>query len=266
MNQISHLVKKALESAYGRMEEQGAIKKGFSELANRAEKFKEKSSHAFKKISDEFTANVHGQSPLKNIRHQLESVQRKFINLSHSTRQEVAETLSKPVARSGLRVEIRVDWPSAVKSDLTVISGEFAYGLMGQASARYKEKEMDTAREVKNFLSDNAKTCHRFSTRASAAKEMVCLSKIDYGIDPGKSKGRILEAVGDTPGAIVLQVQPDTVEAGSLGFSDTCLLANLAAARELNDEARKNNIDRSITFVLPHRYKGVLQRLSELNE
>ena len=84
-------------------------------------------------------------------------------------------------------------------------------------------------------------------------------------MEPSLIEDRILKAVGDTEGAIVIRVQANLIFPDHEEFSDECLKANLAAARRLNADAREKNIERSITFILPPAYAGVLERMQALD-
>lgn len=239
--------------------------KGLQNLAEVANQFKEKSNRALQRVSKAIGSDGRSSGPLKNIRRQIDTLSRGLGRVTIDVKQEALELMSKPAAKAGFGVDVRAGWSAVVKSDLTVVPGEFAVRLVSAAEHKFKEKESNTAREVRNFFNDDIKSFYRFTTRAAAAKEIVCLSKMGIEISPRDIEQRILIAVGDTPGAIVIQVQPDRVVDGYPKFSDEALKANLAAAHRLNADAREKNIDRSITFVLPPQYGEVLERLQAFN-
>jgi hypothetical protein len=244
-----------------------SLDKGLQKLPAVARELTGKSIRAFKAIKNAVPDGASIQPFLRNIREQMgQSIERVFNRTAYELKQTKAEVMSKPPKRSGLGIEVRTGWVTAMKSDLTVVSGGFAKGQMRGAAKFYGGKERKTYGQLHSYLANPIQPSHRFSTKTTAAKEMVCFPQTRASITPKEIEDRIFQAVGDTAGAIVIQVEPDVIQAGDLKFSDECLKANLAAARRLNADARQKKIDRSITFVLPSTYGEILQRLSDMNK
>jgi hypothetical protein len=265
MKSISSAIQKIRTEVRQEVGKAPKLDNGLKNLATVANEFKEKSNRALHAVSKAIGGEGLLSESLKNIRHQIHTISRGLDRMAIDMRQQALELMSKPAAKSGFHIDIRAGWSAAVKSDLTVVSGESALFLMKAAEVKYKEKESDTAKAVKNFFFNNAETCHRFTTLASAAKEMVCLSRIGLEINPDDIEKRIFAAVGDSTGAIVIEIQPDGVVNGHPTFSDDALKANLAAARRLNSDARQKHIDRAVTFILPPQNSEVLERLQAFN-
>jgi hypothetical protein len=266
MKSLSSAIQKCRDEFRAEFGKEDTLHKGLKQLANVAGEIKGKSICAFNAVKNAVSDHASPQIFLKNIRSQIDqSIDRAFHRSAYELKQKKAELLSKPPKSSGFGIDIRAGWITAMKSDLTVVSGGFAKGQMRGAAKLYGGKEMDTLSQLSNYLDNPIKPSHRFSTKTSAANEMVCFPQTIGSISPQVIEERIIQAVGDTAGAIVIQIEPDTVVDGHPKFSDECLRANLAAARRLNSEARDKTIERSITFVLPPQYADVLERLQTLH-
>ena len=266
MKSISSAIRSIRDDVRAELGKEGSLDKGLQRLAAAAGELKGKSIRAFEAVKNAVADGPSIQPFLRNIHKQMgQSIDRAFHRSAYELKQTKAELMSKPLKRSGFGIEVRTGWVTAMKSDLTVVSGGFAKGQMRGAAKFYGGKEKVTYGQLSDYLANPIQPSHRFSTKTTAAKEMACFPQTRASITPEEIEDRIFQAVGDTAGAIVIQVEPDVIEAGDLKFSDECLKANLAAARRLNADARQKNIDRSITFVLPSTYEEVLQRLSEMN-
>jgi hypothetical protein len=267
MKSISSAIQQIRDDVRAELGKEGSLDKGLQKLAAAAGELKGKSIRAFEAVKNAVADGPSIQPFLRNIHKQMgQSIDRTFHRSAYELKQTKAELMSKPLKRSGFGIEVRTGWVTAMKSDLTVVSGGFAKGQMRGAAKFYGGKEKVTYGQLSDYLANPIQPSHRFSTKTTAAKEMACFPQTRASITPEEIEDRIFQAVGDTAGAIVIQVEPDVIEAGDLKFSDECLEANLAAARRLNADARQKNIDRSITFVLPSTYEEVLQRLSEMNK
>jgi hypothetical protein len=265
MKSISGAIQSIRDDVRAELGKEGSLDKGLQRLAAAGE-LKGKSIRAFEAVKNAVADAPSIQPYLRNIReHMHQSIDRAFSRSAYELKQKKAGLMSKPPKRSGFGIEVRTGWVTAMKSDLTVVSGGFAKGQMRGAAKFYGGKEKVTYGQLSDYLANPTHPSHRFSTKTTAAKEMVCFPQTRASITPKEIEDRIFQAVGDTAGAIVIQVEPDVIEAGDLKFSDECLKANLEAARRLNADASQKNIDRSITFVLPSKYTQVLQRLSEMN-
>lgn len=267
MKSISNAIQQFRQSISAEFGNEGSLDKGLRKPAALAAELKGKSIHAFEAVKNAVADAPSIQPFLGNIRQQMhQSIDRAFSRSAYELKQTKAELMSKPPKRSGFGIEVRTGLLTAMTSDLTVVSGGFAKGQMRGAAKFYGGKEKETYGQISDYLANPIQPSHRFSTKTTAAKEMVCFPQTIGSISPQAIEERIVQAVGKTAGAIVIQVEPDMVYVGNLKFSDECLKANLAAARRLNTDASQQNIDRSITFVLPSNYAEVLQRMSEMNK
>ena len=268
MKSISSAIQQIRDDVRAEFGKEGSLDKGLQKLAAAAGELKGKSIRALEAVKDAVADGPSIQPFLRNIREQMgQSIDRAFNRTAYELKQTKAELMSKPLKHSGFGIEVRTGWLTAMKSNLTVVSGGFAKAQMRGAAKFYGGMEKKTYDQLSDYLA-NPKPLpyHRFSTKTTAAKEMVCFPQTRSSITPEEIADRMFQAVGDTAGAIVIQVEPDEIDAGDLKFSDECLMANLAAAHRLNADAKQKNIDRSITFVLPSTYQEVLQRLSEMNK
>jgi hypothetical protein len=267
MKSISNTIQQIRDDLRAEFGKEGWLDKGLKKPAAAAGELKGKSIRAFEAVKHAVTDEPSIQPYLRNIREQMhQSIDRAFSRSVYELKQKKAELMSKPPKRSGFGVEVRTGWVTAMKSDLTVVSGGFAKGQMRGAANFYGVEEKATYDKLSDYLANPIQPSHRFSTKTTTAKEMVCFPQTIGSISPQAIEERIVQAVGNTAGAIVIQVEPDVVGEGNLKFSDECLKANLAAARRLNADASQKNINRSITFVLPSNYAEVLQRMSDMNK
>lgn len=267
MKSLGSAIQRFRDEIRAEISKEDARHTGFRPLAAVAGEIKGKSIRAFNAVKNAVGDHTSSQPFLKNIREQMDqSISRAFHRSAFELKQKKAELLSKTLQRSGFGIDIRAGWITAMKSDLTVVSGGFAKGQMRGAAKYYGGKELDTFKQLSNYLHNPIKPSHRFSTKTAAANEMVCFPQTIGSISPQMIEERIIQAVGATAGAIVIQVEPDEVIDGHPKFSEECLRANLAAARRLNSEARDKTIERSITFVLPPQYTDVLERLQTLHD
>ena len=266
MKSVSSGIQQIRDHARAEFGKEGSLDKGFQNLVAVAGELKGKSILALKAVKNAVADSPSIQPFLRNIRAQMaQSFDRAINRSAYELKQAKAELMSEPPKRAGFGIDIRTGWVTAMKSDLTVVSGGFAKGQMRGAAKFYGGTEEKTYTELSDYLANPINLSHRFSTKTTAAKEMVCFPQTRTSITPKEIEDRIFQAVGDSAGAIVIQVEPDVIEAGDLKFSDECLKANLAAARRLNSDASQKNIERSITFILPSTYEEVLQRLSQMN-
>jgi hypothetical protein len=267
MKSLGNAIQKIRNDVRAEFGKENALHKGLGQLTAVAEEIKGKSIRAFEAVKNAVGDHTSPQPFLKNIRQQMDqSIDRAFNRSAYELKQKKAELLSKAPKSSGFGIDIRAGWIAAMKSNLTVVSGGFAKGQMRGAAKFYGGKESETLRQLSHYLDNPIKPSHRFFTKTTAANEMVCFPQTIGSISSQAIEERIVQAVGDTAGAIVIQVDPDGVVDGVPTFSDECLKANLHAARRLNADARQKNIDRSITFVLPDKYSEVLAKLGAMNE
>jgi hypothetical protein len=209
-------------------------------LATIATEFHGKTARAFTAVKNAIGDNAPDRHFLKKIGEKVDkSFDQAFARSTYELKQKMAELMSKPPKSSGYGIEVRAGWLTSMKSSLTVISGGFAKGQMQGAARLYGGREAEKAKEVLNFLTQADEPFHYFSSRSTAADNMVCFPQTRTSITPQQIEERIFQAVGNTSGAIVIQVEPDSVVAGLPKFSDECLRANLAAARRLNTDARE---------------------------
>ena len=136
----------------------------------------------------------------QNIRAQMaQSFDRAISRSAYELKQAKAELMSEPPKRAGFGIDIRTGWVTAMKSDLTVVSGGFAKGQMRGAAKFYGGTEEKTYTELSDYLANPINLSHRFSTKTTAAKEMVCFPQTRTSITPKEIEDPPIRVRGSSP-------------------------------------------------------------------
>lgn len=172
----------------------------------------------------------------------------------------------------GQQVRVLSGSPTQIESDRCIVSFDTAKELLGASVRPTSRPEPEKLGELiawlakPNPLKNDTPVVHTFTSKSSAAKQLVSCPVFNVDIKkdrtPGEMRDLIKTAIGDAAGAIVLEPQPDTIKHEKLAYSDEGLKAQIQAALDLAQDAEKKNLNRVITFVSPD--KALLKRIQNL--